>query len=149
MSRSAECNGPPVRRAWCRIAPAASITLPLGIDCGRRHLLWKEPGEHTFELCREYVDDIVTVTDDEIAAAILAMMEQEKLVAEGCRCCGCGCGHVLGKVPVKAGRWYALCRAAISLCPREPHVINHRSYKERTPVYAVTIDLGDNRCPRP
>jgi len=43
----------------------------------------KSPGEVTFELCREYVDDIVTVTDDEIATAILTLMEQQKLVAEG------------------------------------------------------------------
>ena len=31
----------------------------------------------------KYVDDIVTVTDDEIASAILALMERQKLVAEG------------------------------------------------------------------
>ena len=35
----------------------------------------KEPGTNTFELCRKYVDEIVTVSDDEISAAILAMME--------------------------------------------------------------------------
>ncbi|MDE6177190.1 MAG: pyridoxal-phosphate dependent enzyme, partial [Paramuribaculum sp.] len=39
----------------------------------------KEPGINTFEMCRRYVDDIVTVTDDEIAAAILALIEQHKL----------------------------------------------------------------------
>lgn len=43
----------------------------------------KEPGEHTFELCSKYVDGIVTVTEDEICAAILALMEQQKLIAEG------------------------------------------------------------------
>ncbi len=43
----------------------------------------KKPGEHTFELCSKYVDQIVTVTDDEISAAILALMEQHKLVTEG------------------------------------------------------------------
>ncbi|MBR2023148.1 MAG: threonine ammonia-lyase [Clostridia bacterium] len=43
----------------------------------------KKPGEHTFALCNQYVDDIVTVTDDEISAAILALMEQHKLVTEG------------------------------------------------------------------
>ena len=41
------------------------------------------PGESTFELCTQYVDQIVTVTDDEIATAILTLMEQQKLVAEG------------------------------------------------------------------
>ena len=43
----------------------------------------KHPGAITYELCEEYVDQIVTVTDDEIATAILTLMEQQKLVAEG------------------------------------------------------------------
>jgi len=43
----------------------------------------KKPGDLTYEICRQYVDDIVTVTDDEISAAILALMEQHKLVTEG------------------------------------------------------------------
>ena len=43
----------------------------------------KCPGDLTYELCRQYVDEIVTVTDDEISAAILALMEQHKLVTEG------------------------------------------------------------------
>lgn len=43
----------------------------------------KEPGENTFELCRKYVDKIVAVSDDEIAAAILMLIEKQKLVAEG------------------------------------------------------------------
>ena len=43
----------------------------------------KEPGVNTFDLCSRYVDQIVTVNDDEIAAAILALIEQQKLVAEG------------------------------------------------------------------
>lgn len=43
----------------------------------------KEPGVNTFDLCQRYVDEVVTVTEDEIAAAILALIEQQKLVAEG------------------------------------------------------------------
>ena len=43
----------------------------------------KCPGDITYELCTKYVDEIVTVTDDEISAAILALMEQHKLVTEG------------------------------------------------------------------
>ncbi len=43
----------------------------------------KRPGDLTYEICSKCVDDIVTVTDDEISAAILALMEQQKLVAEG------------------------------------------------------------------
>ncbi len=43
----------------------------------------KMPGELTYEMCNQYVDDIITVSDDETATAILALMEQQKLVAEG------------------------------------------------------------------
>ncbi len=43
----------------------------------------KKPGDLTYEICSKYVDEIVTVTDDEISAAILALMEQHKLVTEG------------------------------------------------------------------
>lgn len=41
------------------------------------------PGSLTFELCQKYVDEIVTVSEDEICAAILALMEGQKTVAEG------------------------------------------------------------------
>ena len=43
----------------------------------------KRPRDLTFALCQQYVDDIVTVRDDEIAAAILALLEDQKTVAEG------------------------------------------------------------------
>lgn len=43
----------------------------------------KEPGVITFEMCRKYVDEVVSVSDDETAAAILALMERQKVVAEG------------------------------------------------------------------
>ena len=43
----------------------------------------KTPGNNTFELVKQYVDGIVTVSDDEIALAILTLLEQQKLIAEG------------------------------------------------------------------
>ena len=43
----------------------------------------KHPGDLTFELIRKYVDEVVTVTEDEIAVAILALIEKQKLIAEG------------------------------------------------------------------
>lgn len=43
----------------------------------------KEPGENTFKLVSEYVDEIVTVSEDEISSAILALIEQQKMIAEG------------------------------------------------------------------
>ncbi|MBR2474433.1 MAG: threonine ammonia-lyase [Clostridia bacterium] len=43
----------------------------------------KEPGVNTFKLISEYVDEIVTVTEDEISTAILTLIEQHKMIAEG------------------------------------------------------------------
>ncbi len=43
----------------------------------------KNPGDITFELIKKYVDEIITVSDDEIATAVLTLMEEEKLVSEG------------------------------------------------------------------
>lgn len=43
----------------------------------------KTPGENTFEICNAYLDEIVTVDDDEIAQAILFLMERCKIVTEG------------------------------------------------------------------
>lgn len=43
----------------------------------------KHPGDLTYQLVNRYVDGIVTVTDDEVAAAILALIEKQKLIAEG------------------------------------------------------------------
>lgn len=60
----------------------------------------KEPGENTFRYVSEYVDDIVTVTDDEISAAILALMEKQKLVTEGAGAVSVAAA-MFNKVPVK------------------------------------------------
>ncbi|MBQ6623693.1 MAG: threonine ammonia-lyase [Mogibacterium sp.] len=43
----------------------------------------KHPGDLTFELIKKYVDEVITVSEDEIAAAILALIEKQKLIAEG------------------------------------------------------------------
>lgn len=60
----------------------------------------KKPGDLTYELCSKYVDEIVTVTDDEISAAILALMEQHKLVTEGAGAVGVA-AVMFGKFDVK------------------------------------------------
>lgn len=43
----------------------------------------KMPGDLTFDICQHYLDGIVTVSEDEICAAILALVEQHKLISEG------------------------------------------------------------------
>ncbi len=43
----------------------------------------KRPGKLNFDLCKKYVNGIATVSDEEIATAILALLERQKMVAEG------------------------------------------------------------------
>lgn len=43
----------------------------------------KTPGDNTYDMVSQYVDGIFTVSDDEIALAILTLLEQQKLIAEG------------------------------------------------------------------
>ena len=43
----------------------------------------KQPGDLTFEMVNQYVDDIALVTEDEIATAILTLIEKQKMIAEG------------------------------------------------------------------
>ena len=59
-----------------------------------------EPGENTFKLVSEYVDEIVTVTEDEISSAILALIEQQKMIAEGAGAVSVA-AVMFNKIPVK------------------------------------------------
>lgn len=60
----------------------------------------KEPGQLTFEACSKYVDGFVTVSEDEISAAILRLIETEKMVAEGAGAAGVA-AVMFDKLPVK------------------------------------------------
>ena len=60
----------------------------------------KHPGDITYQLVEQYVDEIVTVSEDEIAAAILALIEKQKVIAEGA--CAVSVAAVLfHKLPVE------------------------------------------------
>jgi len=50
-------------------------TMADGIAVGR-------PGELTFRLVQEYVDDLLTVSEESLSRALLALLEREKLVVE-------------------------------------------------------------------
>ena len=43
----------------------------------------KTPGDATFEIIKELVDDIITVTEEEIAQGMLFLLEHQKIVSEG------------------------------------------------------------------
>ena len=63
----------------------------------------KHPGDTTFQMIRKYVDGIITVSEDEIAAAILALMEKQKVVAEGAGAVGVAAA-MFHRVPDIAGK---------------------------------------------
>jgi len=48
----------------------------------------KSVGDKTLSIIQEYVDDIVTVTENEIAAAVMTLLEKEKTMTEGAGACG-------------------------------------------------------------
>lgn len=56
---------------------------PFRADTIAEGIAVKTPGEHTLPLIKKYVDDIVTVTEEEIASAILYMLERNKTLMEG------------------------------------------------------------------
>lgn len=60
----------------------------------------KEPGKNTFEYCSKYVDEFVTVSEDEISTAILTMIEHQKLIAEGAGAVSVA-AVMFDKIPVK------------------------------------------------
>ena len=60
----------------------------------------KHPGDLTYELVKEYVDEIVTVTEDEISTAILALLEKQKVIAEGAGAVGVA-AVLFHKLPVQ------------------------------------------------
>lgn len=77
----------------CRTTLSAVSTIADGIAV-------KEPGHITYDTCCKYVDEIVTVTEDEICAAILALLEQQKLIAEGAGAVSVAAA-MFNKVPIK------------------------------------------------
>jgi len=60
----------------------------------------KQPGQNTFDLCSKYVDEIVTVSEDEISSAILALIEQHKMISEGAGAVSVA-AVMFNKLPVK------------------------------------------------
>ena len=67
----------------------------------------KEPGVNTFDCCQKYVDEIVTVTDDEISSANLALIEQHNLIAEGAGAVSVAAA-MFNKVPIKGKKTVCL-----------------------------------------
>ena len=67
----------------------------------------KTPGDLTYEICSKYVDDIALVSEDEICAAILRLLEEEKMVAEGAGAVSVAAA-MFNKVPIKGKKTVCL-----------------------------------------
>lgn len=67
----------------------------------------KEPGELTYDVCSRYLDGMATVNEDEICAAILTLVEQHKLIAEGAGAVSVAAA-MFNKVPIKGKKTICL-----------------------------------------
>lgn len=101
----------------------------------------KEPGVNTFELCNKYVDEVVTVSDDEIAAAILTLIEQQKIVAEGAGAVSVAAA-MFDKLPIKGKKVVCLVSGGNIDVSTLSRVIT-RGLSKSGRNYTFIIDLDD------
>jgi threonine dehydratase len=90
---------PSMRRAFENGGPVkveAGPTLAEGIAVGRI-------GQRCYDICKDLVEAVVPVSDDEIARTILSLLEREKDVAEGAGAAAVA-ALLYGRVPDIAGR---------------------------------------------
>ncbi|HIU54591.1 MAG TPA: threonine ammonia-lyase, partial [Candidatus Gallibacteroides avistercoris] len=101
----------------------------------------KEPGEHTFDICSHYVDGMATVTDDEVSSAILALIEEQKLIAEGAGAVSVAAA-MFNKVPVAGKNVVCLVSGGnidVTILSR----VIKRGLLKSGRSYALTIELLD------
>ena len=101
----------------------------------------KEPGRLTFEICSDLVDEIVSVTDDEISTAILTLIEQQKLIAEGAGAVSVAAA-LFNKVPVRGKKVVCLVSGGnidVTILSR----VIKRGLLKSGRYYSLTIELVD------
>lgn len=101
----------------------------------------KEPGINTFEMCQRYVDEVVTVTDDETAAAILSLIEKQKLVAEGAGAVAVAAA-MFGKLPIEGKKVVCLVSGGNVDVTFLNRIIN-RGLAKGGRACTLTVDLDD------
>lgn len=101
----------------------------------------KEPGRLTFEICSNLLDEIVSVTDDEISTAILTLIEQQKLIAEGAGAVSVAAA-LFNKVPVRGKKVVCLVSGGnidVTILSR----VIKRGLLKSGRYYSLTIELVD------
>lgn len=101
----------------------------------------KEPGAITYETCGKYLDGVVTVTEDEICAAILALIEQHKMVAEGAGSVAVAAA-MFNKVPVAGKKVICLVSGGNIDVTILSRVIN-RGLAKSGRVFTFAVELDD------
>lgn len=101
----------------------------------------KCPGDLTYEFVEKYVDEVVTVTDDEVAVAILQLMEKQKLVAEGAGAVSVAAA-LFGKIDIKGKKVVCLVSGGNIDVTILSRVINRALIKEGR-IADITVELLD------
>ena len=101
----------------------------------------KEPGSLTYEMCDKYVDEIVTVSDDEIAAAILKLIEQQKLISEGAGAVSVAAA-MFNKVPIDGKKVVCLVSGG-NIDVTSPNRVITRGLVKSGRDATITINLSD------
>ncbi len=101
----------------------------------------KEPGKITYDVCSKYVDDVVTVSEDEISAAILRLIETEKMVAEGAGATSVA-AVMFNKLPVKGKKTICIVSGGNIDVTILNRVIN-RGLQKTGRLYSVEMELDD------
>ena len=101
----------------------------------------KCPGDLTYEFVEKYVDEVVTVTDDEVAVAILQLMEKQKLVAEGAGAVSVAAA-LFGQIDIKGKKVVCLVSGGNIDVTILSRVINRALIKEGR-IADITVELLD------
>jgi len=134
------------------VEPEDAACLKAALDNGERVTLERvglfadgvavaQIGKHTFDVLREYVDDVVTCTTDEICAAIKDIFDENRSIAEPAGALSlAGLKKYLDTHPVKGGSYVAVESGANTNFDRLRYIAERTEVGEqREGVFAVTI----------
>ena len=101
----------------------------------------KEPGTLTFKYTEQYVDKVISVSEDEVAVAILELMEKQKLVAEGAGAVSVAAA-MSGRLDLKGKKTVCLVSGGNIDVTILSRVINRALIKEGR-IADITVELMD------